>query len=71
MFFFLAFAPPVPSLFYWSIPKPITFLMLSVPSPPLLLNCLPKGRTIRKLMGGGGLGVDEVQKKIRARENLI
>ena len=28
-----------------------------------------KGRTIRKLMGGGAAG--EVQKKIRARENLI
>ena len=40
--FFFAFAPPVPSLFYWSIPKPITFLMLSVPSPPFPLNCLPK-----------------------------
>ena len=29
---------------------------------------LSKGRTIRKLIGGGG-GAGEVQKKIRAREN--
>ena len=29
---------------------------------------LPKGRTIRKLMDGGG-GAGEVQKKIRTREN--
>ena len=28
---------------------------------------LSKGRSFRKLMGGGGAG--EVQKKIRAREN--
>ena len=28
-----------------------------------------KGRTIKKLMGGGGAGAGEVQKNIRAREN--
>ena len=28
-----------------------------------------KGRTIRKLIGRGGGGPDEVQKKIRARDN--
>ena len=39
---FFAFVPPIPSLFYLSIPKPITFLMLSVSSPPFPLNFLPK-----------------------------
>ena len=46
--------------------KPFAFLKFSLPSPSSLLK-LPKGRTIRKVMGGGGGG--ESPKKIHAREN--